>query len=284
MQSRRTDRVSINLAIQISGLDASGQAFTDKTRTLVVSRHGAGILLKRMLLPEQELKLRCGPTGKETRVRVVGLAGSGPDGYHYGVEILDPEVDLWELVFPPLSEGHQAAARILLECERCHASELSYLNEYDLEVFQAHGALARECKACASTTIWKQSTAGSTLDLAPAPVPTPPPAPLRSRNTRGEARVPINTEACIRHPQQGEEIVKTLNASRSGLCFKSTKSYEPGTVVEVAIPYSRKAGNIFTAAKIEHAEPLAGQAIIIYGASYVRNSTQLRQDLERTPY
>jgi hypothetical protein len=283
IQSRRTDRVAINLPIQVSGLDVNGMAFTEKTRTLVVSRHGAAIPLKRMLVTGQELKLLCGPTGKETRVRVVDQAGTGAEGYHYGVEILDPEVDLWELVFPPLSEANQAAARILLECERCHVRELTYVNEFDLEIFQAHGALSRMCKGCANTTIWKQCTAGSTLDLGPPPVLT---APVRTRNERSEYRISIHTEACIRHPQQGQEIVKTLNASRSGFCFKSSKTYEPGIVVEAAVPYTRGVGNVFTAAKIEHAEPLGNQGDFIYGASYIRDSKDLRGNLdrERTPY
>lgn len=267
-------------------MDAAGKGFSDKTRTLVVSRHGAGILLKRVLLPEQELKLHCTPSGKETLVRVVSQVGSSPEGYHYGVEILDPNVDLWELVFPPLSEGEKAAARLLMECADCHARELAYLNEYELEVFQAKGALSRTCNACAKTSIWKQSTAGSTLDLAPAPAPPSSPAPVRSQNERREGRVSISAEACIRHPQQGEEIVKTLNVSRSGFCFKSSKTYEPGTIVEAAVPYTRGVGNIFTAAKIEHAEPLANQAVLIYGAAYVRSSKDLRgnPDFERTPY
>lgn len=286
IQTRRTDRISINLPIQVSGLDANGKGFSDHTRTLVVSRHGAAILLKRVLVPEQELKLHCTATRKETHVRVVSQTGSSTEGYQYGVEILNPMVDLWELIFPPLSEGEGAAARLLLECEQCHLRELTYLSELDLEVFQAKSAISRMCKRCERTSIWKQCTAGSTLDLAPAPEPLPAPVPVRSENERREGRVSINTEACIRHPQHGEEVVKTLNASRSGFCFKSSKKYDPGTIVEAAVPYARGAGNIFTSAKIEHAEPLANQDVVIYGASYIRGSKELRgnPDYERTPY
>lgn len=279
--ARRTDRISIQLLIEVSGFDAVGKGFTEKTHTLVVTRHGAKILLTRTLVPEQELSLRCIATGKETDIRVVGQIGSSKEGFHYGVEILDPEVDLWEMVFPPLSEADKAAARLLLECARCHARELTYLNEFDLEVFQANGTLSRMCKRCTDMSIWKQCMAGSTLDLPPPPVPTPSDAPVRTQNERKEGRVALKMEACIRHPQQGEEIVKTLNVSRSGFCFKSAKTYEPGIVVQVAVPYTRGVGNIFTAAKIEHAEPLANEAIVIYGASYVRNSKDLYASQDR---
>ncbi len=281
--ARRTDRISIRLPVQLSGSDANGQSFTEKTRTQVVSRHGASILLKHVLVPDQELILKCIPTGKETHVRVVGQMGSSEEGFHYGLEILDPNGNIWELVFPPLSEADRAAARLLLECAGCHVRELTYLNEFELEVFHANGAISRTCKGCAKMSVWKQCTAGSTLDLAPPPAPAPPAASVRSQNERKEHRVPIKAEACIRHPQEGEEIVKTLNVSRSGFCFKSTKTYEPGIVVEAAVPYTPGVGNIFISVKVEHAEPFPSEATTIYGASYVRNSKNLRSSQDRDP-
>ncbi len=276
IQPRRTDRISIKLPVQVSGSDTDGKSFTERTHTLLVSRHGARILLQSVLAPGQELILHCTATGKQAQIRVVGQVESSEEGFHYGVEILDSEVDLWELVFPPLSEGDKAAARLLLECAGCYARELTYLNEFELEVFQGNGVLSRICKRCSNMTLWKQCTAGSILDLAPPPVPSPSPAPVRSRNERTEGRVSIKAEACIRHPQEGEEIVKTLNVSRSGFCFKSSRAYAPGIVVEAALPYTREVGNVFTAARIEYAEPFPTEATIIYGASYVRNSRNLR--------
>jgi len=38
-------------------------------------------------------------------VRVVGEFGSQKDGHLYGVEIIDPEVDLWGVEFPAIADS-----------------------------------------------------------------------------------------------------------------------------------------------------------------------------------
>ena len=51
---RRSDRVHLDLAIQISGTDNTGRGFVDAGQTLVLSLHGAKIVVGLKLTPDQE--------------------------------------------------------------------------------------------------------------------------------------------------------------------------------------------------------------------------------------
>jgi len=130
---RRSDRVTVEMPIEVSGADAIGKTFCDNSRTLIVSRHGAKILLTRKLAPDQEIIIRSLETGIEGACRVVGHITEEADGYTYGVSLLDEEVNPWGIEFPPPSEAEKALGRVVLECARCHARELAYLEGYELD-------------------------------------------------------------------------------------------------------------------------------------------------------
>jgi hypothetical protein len=172
-KTRRSDRITLELPIQVSGTDGMAKAFVENARTLVVSRHGAKILLNRRLVPEQELTMRCITTEKEADVRIVGQLGKSSEGYYYGIEILDPELDVWGIDFPALAESEKAVARVLLECAGCHSRELTYLDELEAEVFDVNKCISRPCKRCSNVTLWKESRA-ATEQLPLAVVPNPP--------------------------------------------------------------------------------------------------------------
>ena len=89
---RRSDRVSLTLLLEASGRDIHGQEFKDSSRTLLINRTGAVIVLERELQPESQIHIRRqapAEAHREGDVRVVGQFGRQKDGYLYGVEILD---------------------------------------------------------------------------------------------------------------------------------------------------------------------------------------------------
>ncbi len=55
---RRTDRVSLTVLLEASGTDSNGQEFKEPTRTLLINRGGAVIILERELKPEQQIQIR----------------------------------------------------------------------------------------------------------------------------------------------------------------------------------------------------------------------------------
>lgn len=271
-RKRRSDRISVELPIIITGTDAFGENFVESARTIVIARYGAKILCQHKLAPELAISVRCLMTGATSDARIVGFIRAAPEGIYYGIELLNQEVDLWGVEFPPVEESETAIGRALLECTRCHRRELVYLNEFEAEVLERSRCFWRPCKKCADTNLWKETWLKADEELpqeveTPAPVPPPPP-PKRTRNDRKHTRLDIRVEACIRDPQGWEEVVVTENISHGGLCFKSKKRYAEGWMIEVALPYSRGGANIFSAAKIRYAQPVPGKDEKVYGVEY----------------
>jgi hypothetical protein len=269
---RRSDRVVLELPILVSGTDCLGEAFVEQTHTLLLSRHGAKIVLRRKLVPDQEISIRCHETGQESDARIVGqIGGNNDDGFFYGVELLDLNANLWGIEFPTVDESENAVGRVLLECMRCHNRVLTYLNEFEAEVLDANRHLSRYCKKCTDMSLWRE-TRLMPGEKAPEEEAKPASAglvrPQRTRNDRKYTRLDLKVKVCIRAPQYGEEIAVTENVSRGGFRFHSSRHYREGWLIEAALPYSRTAANIFAAARIVYAAELP-DGTSVYGVQYV---------------
>jgi hypothetical protein len=153
--TRRSDRLSIAIPVEITGRKVTGDIFQENTRTVVVSRHGAAVLIHHRLSPDEQLSIRCPATGKEAQARVVGLVSSEDNDYVYGLAWMDPSVNLWNIYFPPVTEAERVGGRVLMECSSCGRRELAYLNELEMQVLQGNSTLPRHCEQCQQQTIWK---------------------------------------------------------------------------------------------------------------------------------
>ena len=78
----------------------------------------------------------------------------------------------------------------------------------------------------------------------------------------------MRVTACVRTARHGQDMVKTRNVSRGGLCFVSPREYVEGEAIEVALPYSPAGGNIFLPAKIVWLQVLASEGTRAYGVAY----------------
>jgi hypothetical protein len=165
---RRSSRIPKQLAIFLIGSDIEGRIFSEQTKTVVLSRHGAGILSEYKLSAEQEVIIRSVDSGKEVEVRVVGQIGAVGDNYIYGVAFLDPELNFWGLEFAELTEAERQANLVLLECSNCKAREMVDHSDLESDVFAVNRSMVRYCKRCGSSTLWKEPSG----DLAPAPAPS----------------------------------------------------------------------------------------------------------------
>src|SRR5215471_18091501 len=92
---RRSSRIPREIAILLVGSDMEGKMFNEETNTVLLSRHGAGIVSEYPLYAEQELVLRRLDTNKEAEIRVVGKIGTTGKLHTYGVAFLIPELDVW---------------------------------------------------------------------------------------------------------------------------------------------------------------------------------------------
>ena len=133
---RRSDRIAIALPIQVRGIDSSGTGFEEYTKTLEVGRHGTKFGLKTSLQPNQMVIIVNVRHDTEANFRVLGPAlGPDPSDTFWGAEGLDPSAVFWGIDFPPIEEGQEATARILLQCGKCKNQELCYLSDLETEVF-----------------------------------------------------------------------------------------------------------------------------------------------------
>src|SRR5208282_4088949 len=286
---RRSDRISISIPVEIFGADFTGEHFVENCKTVVVSRHGATIIVSRKLAADLELILKRPGTKKEALVRVIGQIGGQHEGYVYGLALMDQTVNLWNIYLPDLVDSQSAVGRALLECARCKNREVAYMNEVEAEVYEANLCLQRNCGLCGNSSVWK-SVPGELVEDSTAPHAAveggpphgehaaqpaseqahvaEPPASVVSR--RKDLRIKSNMPACIRQPGFGEEIVSCDDISRGGLAFRSAKRYFLGSRIEVANPYAAGAANIFIPARIVFTQELPKEGLYKYGVSYLK--------------
>ncbi len=287
---RRSSRIPKEIGILLTGSDIEGKIFSERTKTVVLSRHGAGIVSHYKLSAEQELILRRMDTNKETDVRVVGQLGSDADLYTYGVSFLDSKSNFWGIEFPPLTETEKRASVVLLECSSCRTHETVEHSDLESDVYLVNEGIVRYCKQCGSSTFWKRTAdlpqempVLVTAEQKPAPAPaaveeTPmlaaavaKPA-VHPENRRKHVRTKVNFKACVRSFAFGDDIVTCEDISRGGLRFKSRKQYLERFKIDVAAPYSPGGNNIFVPAEIVHVEELKVEKLFRCGATYLGSS------------
>jgi hypothetical protein len=155
---RRSSRIPKEVAILLTGSDMDGKGFSEMTKTVLLSRHGAGIISTYKLSAEQEIIVRYLDTNKEALVRVVGRIGSEDEIYTYGVAFVDPSnIDFWGIDFSPVSEREKEARRMLLECGNCKQHETVEHSDVESDVFLINEGIVRYCKQCGDSTLWKRA-------------------------------------------------------------------------------------------------------------------------------
>ena len=138
-----------------------GRVFSERTKTVLLSRHGAGIQSTYKLSAEQELVIRSEVSHKEVEARVVGQIGSDGDIYIYGIAFLDTKLNFWDIDFPDLSEAEKRASQTLVECSNCRVREMADHSDLASDVMAVNKGIVRYCKKCGSSTLWRLAAAGS---------------------------------------------------------------------------------------------------------------------------
>jgi hypothetical protein len=303
---RRSSRIPKELSILLTGSDMEGRGFSEMTKTVLLSRHGAGIVSTYKLYAEQEIIIRYLDTNREAVVRVVGQIGSEGEAYTYGVAFVDPSnIDFWGIDFAPVSEREKLARRVLLECATCGLGETVEHLDVESDVLMINEGIVRYCKQCHDSTLWKRcpevterepilvpafrdpgsTTAASaepaSMTAAPSQTATitqdsPEPAvapqavkkPVTYSNPRKHARTKVSYKACIRRSGFPDDVVTCEDMSKGGISFKSRKQYFERTAIEVAVPYSPGANAIFVPAEIAWVTEITKDKLYKCGVAY----------------
>ncbi|MGH6628110.1 MAG: hypothetical protein ACREB3_00075, partial [Burkholderiales bacterium] len=99
---RRSTRISIAIPITISGKDASGRAFRENTRTVILNKHGAKIVTVHQLALGTELTLENRALGRTAKTTVTWLGDrpSPREPAELGIQLAEAE-NIWGIDLPP---------------------------------------------------------------------------------------------------------------------------------------------------------------------------------------
>jgi len=98
---RRSQRVLMQVGVQVSGNDAQGKYFREQTDTLAINAHGALILLHARVTSGSILKMANSRTQEEQECYVVFLGPVRGEKAEIGLEFSAPRPQFWRVAFPP---------------------------------------------------------------------------------------------------------------------------------------------------------------------------------------
>jgi hypothetical protein len=275
----------MHLAVEALGADAEGRDFSALARTVEIHRDGAVLLLPpevgRLVAGQTITLRRPGSEGGTTvaLVRVLVRTGMLEGSPLYAVRLLDVEEGFWAIEFPETADFGRAVACMLLECCFCRRREVTYVNEREMLCFNAQRGVARICVACNMPTIWVQ-TLDDDADGVAASKTAAPAASLAAAERLGQPtqvhhkqvapRFRTRLTAVVRATGGEEELAVCENMSRGGLCFRTRRAYTQDSILEVSVPYTKGAANIFVPARVVYVQEMPTAGLFRHGAAYIR--------------
>ena len=98
---RRSQRVLMQVAIRVRGVDAQGQNFEEFTETLAINAHGALVLLSARITSGSVVQMRHNKTEEEQECHVAFLGPVRSGKAEVGLEFSVPRPTFWRVAFPP---------------------------------------------------------------------------------------------------------------------------------------------------------------------------------------
>jgi hypothetical protein len=229
---RRSGRIAKELDILLFGTDTAGKVFSEHTITVVLSRHGAGIVSRHRFASEEILTLRLPGSDQEAEVRLVGQIGGEPGRYVYGVAFVDPELHFWPIEFPPPDRFEATGSSTALQCSICQSRQEIEQGEIEQDVYSVNGSILRYCDSCGTSTPWKKaegeapSAAAAQRQVAHPSSPRPakpdfsiPPASSATSTTRPALGSPAPSLLASLQPtltEQSSPVLSPQSSSYSG--------------------------------------------------------------------
>jgi len=202
-QMRRSGRSLKSVPILLIGSDAEGRTFSEDTRTVILSLHGAGIVSNHKLIAEQEMILRSKETDREAEIRVVGEIGSEDGRYTYGVAFLDDDLDFWQMEFPEPPSPMERPLELVLACGSCGETVTLLNGDYEFDVCAIHGGLVRYCTECGFATVWRRPEAGEAPRVVAPKVGRKLEPPRKETVAVEHAGLELEEEESFAHPFAG---------------------------------------------------------------------------------
>jgi hypothetical protein len=255
---RRSDRIFSLLPIRVAGADASGAEFVEDTQTVSLSEYGACISLSHSLQPNAKVFITNLRNRTPAAFRVVGeVRHVFGDRGEWGLELVNPAVSIWEIDFNPPPVEFQP--KVMIRCNACQGTQLSLLNSIEYDVLLYTGMITRQCEHCREATRWVPSEPAAAEAKKRALQPEAERRQQRRRNLTMLMR--------IRRSSGETEVVQTVDASASGICFVSRRRYQLGEDIFLRLPPPKGQMPVETRGRIVRAvQTSEGQH---YGVTYL---------------
>jgi hypothetical protein len=270
-RKRRSERVLLRIPIEVKGTDAEGKPFTEKTFTLVINRHGARIALKTAVQPEARITITNRQMARSSPFRVVGRTskslGEGPE---WGVECLEPGVNFWGISFPEkvTAPAPQELVDALVECVACGSRELAQLTLEEYRTVITRGLVRRDCPGCGEMTEWRFgfAEAGPEEAVPAQPSAAAAPSPVAAGAERRRAkRLTVKLPVRIRLQDGSEEVTRTENLSKTGVCFSSALLIRPQDRILLTVGYTPGGSEEEIPARVAWRREMEGGGRALYG-------------------
>jgi hypothetical protein len=98
---RRSQRVLMQVAVRIRGLNAQGNPVEEETETLAINAHGALVLVQARFTSGAKVLLQHKRTQEEHECHVVFLGPVRSGKAEIGLEFTTPHPTFWRVAFPP---------------------------------------------------------------------------------------------------------------------------------------------------------------------------------------
>jgi hypothetical protein len=99
---RRSQRVVARIRIKVIRREGADFILSEDTQTLVVSAHGALLVLAMIVQPGEALLLKNSMSNEEQQVRVIRVGEKQTPPKEVAVEFTSPGPHFWHIDFPPI--------------------------------------------------------------------------------------------------------------------------------------------------------------------------------------
>ncbi len=286
----RMDSISASIPIHVSWTDRNGKSLSSDARTVSISRAGATIVLAQKLDPPQEIRIRDVEASRESCARVLGVVGGDFEWRIYGVVFVDAAADFWGKELPPDLPAETGRPKVCLECASCSRRAIVSLNDIEDEVLKVRQLTNRMCETCATWTVWSFADYDASPErdnevrTAKSEVQEEAQAQESGANKRKQVRIQTKANACVRYRGVKEEVVRVKDASRGGFRFVSEHYYDVGFAIDVAMPYTVNAANIFVPARIMWRREIKRLDRLEYGVAYTQAPKKAESNMQGRPY
>ena len=272
-EKRSTERVLLKIPIRVDGTGELSKPFTEDTWTVIINRNGAQIKLKNSVCAEDRITITNLRNRLSCLFRVVGPPGKPVSaGAEWSIECLEPGLNFWGILFPEkvaakvVTPAEAEPMDALLECSGCGRRELMQLTMDQYRSISVQRSLRRECQRCGAIVEWK-------FGFDEVRLKNPPPAPLlHEQETSSQESVPspakrLSIKLPIRLRTQAgmEEVTRTENLSKTGVCFVSNQVLGVGDTVKLTVGYGSGKPETEICSRVVWRQQQIGLETSIYG-------------------